>query len=178
MLSLCLILLSCRDGINQRYNSELTAFMGTKIDVPFDSMLYMGVGGESFHRSKWMYVVYTDSASCSDCAVNHFSDWADIDMLSYVERGLLSYVFVVSPPKRLRERIVGKISQDSLFRPFVFVDTANCFNRHNPSLPRHGLMHTFMVDDSSSVVLVGNPTVNGQVKGLMQKVLESENTDL
>ena len=164
-------LLSCKHSATDRIDEELTAFMGKKIEFPSDSMLYMGDTVGTFHREKYMYVVYTDSSSCSDCAINHFSDWADIELQEYCEKGLLSYVFIVNPSRVMKDRIVKKISEDSLFRSSVFVDTTGCFERSNPALPRHNMMHTFLVNDSSEVVLVGNPITNKKIKGLLKEII-------
>lgn len=164
-------LLSCKHSATDRIDEELTAFMGKKIEFPSDSMLYMGDSVGTFHREKYMYVVYADSSSCSDCAINHFSDWADIELQEYCEKGLLSYVFIVNPSRVMKDRIVKKISEDSLFRSSVFVDTTGCFERSNPALPRHNMMHTFLVNDSSEVVLVGNPITNKKIKGLLKEII-------
>lgn len=170
-------LLSCKHTATDSFEEELSAFMDSQIDFPLDSMLYMGDSTTDFHREKYMYVVYTDTSSCSECAIKNFSDWADLDLQSCLERQKLSYMFIVAPPRNLRKRIIDKIRQDCLFRSFVFVDTSGCFERQNPSLLRREMMHSFLVDDSSRVKLVGNPTINNKVKSLLLKMIVDSVTD-
>lgn len=173
LTSLCLVLslLSCKKSAIDNYEKELSAFMGTQVLLPLDSMMFMGDSVDGFHRSRYLYVIYTDTTSCSECAVKHFSDWADLELQEYFEKGLLSYVFIVHPPCGVKKRVINQISKDSVFCSSVFVDTTGCFERCNPSLPRRIMMHSFLVNDSSEVVLVGSPINNRRIKRLLKSII-------
>ena len=55
----------------------------------------------------------------------------------------------------------------------VFIDTLSFFRRHNPQIPKDRMFHTFLLDESDSVVLVGNPMQNNQIDNLLKQIVDA-----
>ena len=53
----------------------------------------------------------------------------------------------------------------------VFGDTLSIFRRHNPQIPNNKLFHTFLLDESDRVLLVGSPLRNERVDKLLRKIV-------
>ena len=62
----------------------------------------------TFHykMKDYAYIVYVDSLSCSDCAINHLSDWTDLTLTQYLNDNDLSLLFIISPPKNKIKKIM------------------------------------------------------------------------
>ena len=44
---------------------------------------------------------------------------------------------------------------------------------HNPQIPKDRMFHTFLLDESDSVVLVGNPMQNNQIDNLLKQIVDA-----
>jgi len=53
----------------------------------------------------------------------------------------------------------------------VFVDSCYAFTRINPFIPHNTIMHTFLLNQNDSIVLVGNPLRNKKIEELVQKII-------
>lgn len=170
MLVFLSFMFSCNK--NNLLEKEIHDFYNTKIDLVLDSMKHMGdnLVYDSIFNSEWVYVTYVDSFSCSYCAVNHFSDWAKLEQ--YREKGLMEYIFVVSPKKAGVSRIVEKVSKDTIWRNQIFIDSAGVFERINKKLPRNRLLHSFLIDKDGTVKLVGNPIDNAKISDMLGEILQ------
>ena len=164
-----LISFSCKRSIS--LEKEIQDFQNTQIALMLNSMKYMGDKDvySSIGEHDYIYVNYVDSFSCSDCAINHFSDWAHLER--YRESGLLEYIFIVSPKKADVSRIVEKVNRDTLFRDQILIDSAGVFERVNKDLPKNKLLHTFLVDKGRKVKLVGSPIGNEKIERMLLKII-------
>lgn len=155
-----------------KIDKEVKEFVNARINLPLDSMVSFSAKGpwEILGKATYIYVMYIDSTSCSDCAISHLSDWAQLDIVEH--HNLLKYAFIIAPKRSQYYHISAKIDKDFIFKEYVFLDTLGIFERSNPMLPSNKLLHTFMIDRQKKVRLVGNPTSNRRIIGLLSKFLK------
>lgn len=64
-----------------------------------------------------------------------------------------------------------KLLAISRFRHHVWVDSSRSFLRNNKFLPEDKFYHAFLVDESNSILIVGDPIVNPNLVQLYDKVI-------
>jgi hypothetical protein len=162
-----------------KINDEIKAFHGSHIELPTDSMMNVSSMRQvnSYKEARYVYVIYVDSTSCSECAISHLTDWSQLDIMDAFKKGLLRYLFVVAPKHSQRTHVLNLIKRDTLFNEFVYVDTMGIFERKNPKLPTNKLLHTFLINSQGEVELIGNPIVNTEIKKLLIKITEKGHKD-
>lgn len=169
--SLALLLLAvvmfCISCSNKPMEKEIERFMGTKVELRLDSMVCMS-RGNLYRNTCYHYVSYVDSFSCSDCAINHFSDWVSFEKQASDLN--VECLFVVAPKRNEINHVMEKLRDDTLLVRNVYVDTLAIFEKVNPSLPQNKLLHTFLLDNDNHVVLVGSPINNDNIEKLMRKI--------
>lgn len=93
----------------------------------------------------------------------------DRDQLSY--GGKMKLVMYVPPSKEKRDSIVQAI-RNAWFEFPVYEDPAGEFMHVNPAIPSgDGRFHTFLVDESNHITLIGDPTLDPRVLELYIKTL-------
>lgn len=170
-----LLLLSITSCKQSSFEEEMGVFNNSHIKLMLDSMMYMQQD-KSFSsiKSEYTYIVYVDSVSCSDCALNHFKDWTEFESL--FERDKFSYLFIVTPKEIEKTSVMEKVKSDILFNDRIYIDTAGIFERNNPLLPQNKLLHTFMINKNDTVILIGNPINNPKIKKLFHRILNQKKT--
>ena len=168
------VVFSC--GSRSRIDKEIRDFHHVRVTLPLDSMINLSTKGNisSYEQAKNIYVVYVDSTSCSDCAINHLSDWSQLDIISNGDNSLLKYLFIIAPPRGQYTHVAEQVAKDTSFNEFVFIDTANVFERSNPALPTNKLLHTFLLNSQRQVEIIGSPLTNVRIKEMLMKLLEQE----
>ena len=150
---------------------DVMRLQSKEIHIPFDSMqCFNGIFPSIPNRNnlKYKLVVYTDSLSCSSCSLKRLFYWEPlIDSL----HSSLDFVFIFSPKKDEIVRVKETLRIENLNCP-VYIDTCSAFTRANPHIPANELMHTFLLNDKDSVILVGNPKSNPRIKELLFKILD------
>lgn len=142
-----------------------------KIHIPYTSLQkYCSNEDKITLIDNWAYklVIYTDSASCSSCALKRLPDWLPlVDSLS----SKIDILFIFSPTKDNLEKLKETLLLENITYP-IYIDTCSAFIRANPHIPSNNLMHTFLLNEEDSVVLVGNPQSNPKIKELLFNILE------
>ncbi len=159
------------------HNSDLETqiFMLThnRIVCDYDSLLF--VGGNPMKQMNepinYNLTIYFDSTECSSCSINNIYQWTDlIEQLNKKQKSIRT-TFIFSPPRTDLRRVIY-LAQHSQFRNGIYIDTCSYFIRANPHIPSNNLMHTFLLNDKDSVILVGNPQSNPKIKELLFHILE------
>lgn len=97
-------LFACNNKNN--LENEVRLFAGQTISIEKDSLFNPYYSHNNIHSSTpYTYVIYSDADNCSECTINHIDDWSDLDMEKYVQKGLLSYMFILAPEKSQLSRI-------------------------------------------------------------------------
>ena len=164
----CLLACNSRENIEE----EMRMFAGQVITIEKDSLHNpYSLHTNLYPSTPYTYVIYSDPDNCSECAINHISDWSDLDMERYVQKGILSYMFILAPENSRLNRIKSLIGKKNLNDYAIYVDTCGYFERNNELLPSNHLLHTFMIDKTNKVVLIGNPISNPQIKKMCIRIL-------
>lgn len=174
LFAILFVNVSCNS--RKKVNEEMIAFHGSHIKLPIDSMINMASMNQmksSYNSAKYIYIMYVDSTSCSECAISHLADWSQLDIMDAFQKGVIRYLFIVAPRKSQRAKILNIIKKDTLFNAFIYVDTTNIFERNNPRLPANKLLHTFLINSQGNVELIGNPITNTEIKKLLIKMINN-----
>ncbi len=171
-LLLSLSLLSCTRGSS--LEEELSLLRSTPIQMPEKSIItYLGkdTPATDYFKSKYKMVIYTDSTSCSSCALNKLYLWEDLIEWSDKSGDSVKYYFVFNPPMSDNIRLSLR---NSLLEYPMLLDSLGEFERLNPHLPKNKTMHTFLLDENNNVVLVGNPLHNPKIEKMFKEIVEEK----
>ena len=168
-LAILLLILTGCDDRRRRITSELRQLERSRISLPLDSM----VRYESCYPSAavnmggiYRLVVYVDSTECTPCALNNIYRWYPVldSLIAYpLYRETL---FIYSPSRSKISDIKKQLSSQRVNYP-VYLDTCDIFSKSNRHIPSNRLMHIFLLDDKDSVVVVGNPQINVQIREMI-----------
>ncbi len=172
LLSVMLLLVSCTHQ-KDTIKSDIEKLQSRKICIPLDSMLCYNssVGTASgLDSCKYKLIIYTDNISCSSCSLYNIFDWD-----SFIEplRSTVDFIFILSPNDNDMEK-VKQILMSEKINHTIYIDTCAVFIRNNPQIPDKSFMHTFLLNDKDSVVLVGNPQSNSRIKELFMKIIKNK----
>ena len=164
LVFVCLALFACRDELVERNIAKL---YNDTISLPLDTFIYVSnyrKGTEERIQSPYKMVVYVDSASCSKCSIRRLDEWDDLFYLERDNRVDFIYIFSTKDPLSLVNEY-----RKSAIKYGIYVDTCNAFLQINTHIPQENMYHTFMVDSTKHIILVGNPTRNKKIKHLFKK---------
>ena len=116
-------------------------------------------------------LIWYDSTQCSGCRLNNLMD---LDMFVRYCKDTLGPVnvdIVFSPPTDAHDVFEEMVEQAHLRYP-IYVDYYGLFATQNKYLPKSELLHTFLLDAESKVVLVGDPTQGRAIWNLYKKYME------
>ena len=150
---------------------DVMQLQSQRVHIPFDSLLCFNAvmpDSAEYPRLKYRLVVYTDSLSCSSCSLRNLFYWEPlVDSL----QKSIDFVFIFSPKHDEINRVVETLRLENISCP-IYIDTCSVFIKKNPHIPSNNLMHTFLLNEKDSVVLVGNPQSNPKIKELLFNILE------
>lgn len=171
----CIHLASCLNP-GQKILKEMLDFRKKIISIPFTSLQkYEGYKLVKHEHtcSPYKLVIYTDSAECSSCALNSMYEWTDILDSLQNHYPFAQAVFIFCPQTDKRKQFKVKMLHRNFIYP-IYLDTCNAFLRANPHIPSNPLLHSFLLDENDSVILVGNPVRNKKIEELFFKILEEK----
>lgn len=150
----------------------LESFIGSKVSLCTDSMLFLNEDNYQKRSFKYTYVIYIDSIDCSECAIKSMVWWAnDIEMSKAIESEKIGYAFIFSPRKIIKNQIISKIKEECIFPQYTYIDTSEVIMRNNPNIPTNRTFHTFVIDETGKIVLVGEPIRNDKIKKMFLKII-------
>ena len=173
-LTICVLFVSCTFS-PQDCKEVLRSMRGKTTVIPFDKMVCW-LNDSIIHdtitqRAKYKLVVYVDSAACSTCYLNEMYQWHDFVALE--EDSCFSLCFIFAPPLVNRHSLQNHFFRTELNHP-IYVDTSYCFLNENPHIPSSIIYHTFLLDGSNKIALVGNPLHNKKIEKLLRNHLDRE----
>ena len=95
-------------------------------------------------------------------------------MIDSVKRGYgdsVEFCFIINVQKQKLDEILKTFEQVNFDYP-CFLDTSCVFRRANKSIPDNNLFHTFLLDESNNVIMVGNPQTNEKIRRLLFQYLK------
>lgn len=163
---------SCKDDNIKR---DMETFYNSKVYIPFDRMIKRDCS--MYHDSvsdRYIRLVrYAEVLNCSDCQINQL---ASFDNYTY-NSGLahdISILYIVNIPHEVDPvELYFKLCKKRI-RGTVYLDTCNVFLQANPHIPNNPLFHTFVLNESDSVVMIGDPFKNKRMEALLRTVIGKE----
>lgn len=172
------ILLFCFSCISkeEQLREEIKMFQSHSVFLCVEKMFALKEGRDTAvtHRKNSMkMVVYTDSTICSSCRLQNIHLWDDLlEEASYYEENL-DFYFIFSPARKDMDSFrltMRTYAPDNI----VYVDTLGLFVKQNPYLPSNPVMHTFLLDETNNVLLVGNPLENEKIAEIFWQIVEEK----
>ena len=117
-------------------------------------------------------IVYSDSVSCTPCAINKMYLWNSFLDYSKSYNGQLNFYFILCPARKDFQEMKLALIKNSRFNYPIILDTLGQFAKLNPHLPKNKALHTFLLDENNNVILVGNPLHNKKIKEMFYRIVE------
>lgn len=115
-------------------------------------------------------IVFYDSTACQSCRVKTMFEWESFIEMEKKTNGKFVFMPVFSPSKNEYEQFL-RLLAISRFKHHVWVDSSGSFLRNNKFLPEDKFYYAFLVDESNSILIVGDPIVNPNLVQLYDKVI-------
>lgn len=147
---------------------QILAMDGMNINLEFDNAeaFYRGVDSLYTPRLVKKLILFVDSASCSGCFLSHLVSYFEInDSLGAHNAEML----VVLHPQNDKLDEIRKLLRHEQFPFWCIMDKEREFVRQNPGIPDNQILHTFALNESNQIVLVGDPTRNDKIKELFSR---------
>lgn len=141
--------------------------------VPFSQMMYINKIDSvkydfSIDSFPFRMIVFSGSDECSSCTLSRLFEWNTL--LNYEKKKKMQLYFIINPPKNELDNVI-KSYRSSGLEHSIFIDTCGIFLEKNPNIPTERLYHTFLLDSSWNVVLVGNPLDNAKIKEIFDQTI-------
>ncbi len=118
-------------------------------------------------------VIWYDSTECSICRINDLHKYKSFEQYCQNLAFGLDVIFLFSPAKETVSQLCEEAHFDTKLHDYpIYIDTANMFAKLNPCIPANKLMHSFLLDATNRVVLVGNPMQNQAMFDLYKKTID------
>lgn len=171
-LCLLLSLVGCSRQ-KESLKKDIVKLQSRKVNIPLDLMLCFNgllTTAPNPDKLKFKLIIYTDSVSCFSCSLNRLFYWTPlIDSL----KPSIDFVFILSPKANELDKVKDVLRLGNLNYP-VYIDTCSAFIKANPHIPDNNLMHTFLLNNKDSVVLVGNPLSTPKIKEILINIIKSD----
>ena len=171
LLATILLMVNCHSDMTLR--EQIESMRSSTVCIAPDSMFCLN-GDTTFYTIEKNFlklVVYVDSSECSSCAIDKLERW-NLYMNKYKHVKDLLFLVILESRKANLEYVERKVGMTGM-HTHVFIDTLSFFRRHNPQIPKDRMFHTFLLDESDSVVLVGNPMQNNQIDNLLKQIVDA-----
>lgn len=173
-IPLSLILGSCKDK-SEEIQEKIFMMKSAPIHLPLDEMscwINDSIqANRPWEQAQIRLVVYIDSFICTECTMNSLYLWYDYTMIEKKYKDLFQLCFIIKSNRKDEQSLVSAFRYTGLNHP-IYIDTTNTFMKANPNIPIEEPYHTFLLNKNDSVVLVGDPLKNTQIKNLYEKTLE------
>ena len=165
---------SCNE--EQKLKESLATMHSKEVDLGIDSMVCVYNPNDIQYTTKikhtpFRMICYIDVPECSSCVLMKRNEaWENL--LNYIGtyQNRLQVCYILHPSNFNLESFRFAVKASAITVP-VYVDTANIFARKNPHVVENPMLHTFVINEKDSVVLVGNPTDNNKVRQLLVDIL-------
>ena len=176
----CVIVMPGCTNSEERILQEIEIMKKHVIQIPYGEMhAYRGkeIMENRISGKKIRLIKYSDSTECSTCMLKRMYDWEIVmDSLQHNDH-IIDILFIFSPPKDKINAFEENLIKNQYPFP-IYMDTCNAFLRANPHIPANPIMHSFLLDENDSVILVGNPVRNKKIEELFFKILEEKKNEV
>lgn len=115
-------------------------------------------------------VFFISNERCQSC---YFSKLVAYERNNFevLKRKGVKFIYIFSSEVHNVESLKNEIL-NSRINGTVYIDTCNAFLNANPHIPDNELYHTFVIDKSGKVLMVGNPFHNDKMAKLFRKIID------
>lgn len=154
LLIVCLI--SCTHN-EREIRRNLYRMMNSKVELDYRSLIPVSESSEQCDDD-YIWLRYITRDYCKPCWLQELKEW-DVFVKKY--KGT-NAVIVISVDNNEYAEVVNHIKKLDL-HIFVFADFKGVFATRNDFIPVEGMYHTFMIDKSRRIKLIGNPLRNKEI---------------
>lgn len=170
MLSLLLLLPSCKENEKERITHLVNDWQGKEIIFP-QNITFTRFATDTVDykipQSKYKVLIYVDSIGCTSCKLQ-LHKWKEfITYVDSVTNKQVPFLFFFQSKDNKELRYMLKV--DKFDRP-ICVDSNNKLNLLN-NFPTDIMFQTFLLDKENKVVTLGNPIYNLSIKNLYLRQL-------
>lgn len=165
-ISLFFTLCSC-NTTSQKLLEEMTLLQSKPINCGQNELIHYDT-----LQKEIKCIVYSDSVSCTPCAINKMYLWNSFLDYSKSYNGQLNFYFIFCPARKDFQEMKLALIKNSRFNYPIILDTLGQFAKLNPHLPKNKALHTFLLDENNNVILVGNPLHNKKIKEMFYRIVE------
>lgn len=151
---LLLLLCSCKD--KNTLTSEASKMYGKNIILPT---------AELNKNTKFKIVNYIDSLGCIKCKLR-LKKWVQLNN----DTSLFDIVFVSHPHSYQNVKLLMEI--DSVQHIQLIEDKNNKWYNKN-EISENEMLHTFLLDHNNTIIVLGNPVQNDNIKDLYMKQIHN-----
>lgn len=166
---ICMFIAGCHR--NNDIRDKIVSMQSSRITLFQDSMLCINehetVNAEDQQLLK--LVLFVDSSECSSCNIRKLWEWTPY-LKSFDGLNAFKFLVVLEVQSKYLYYTKEQLKLAGIKTP-VYLDTLSVFRRHNPQIPDNRMFHTFLLDESDSVLLVGNPLINGQIDKMLKGIV-------
>lgn len=152
-----------REGIENMQSSRIQLFQDSMLCINEDETI------NAKEQQLLKLVLFVDSSECSSCNIKKLWEWPPY-LKSFDGLDAFKFLVVLEVKSRDLEYSKERLKITGIRTP-VFFDTLFVFRRHNPQIPDNRMFHTFLLDESDSVLLVGNPLINERIDKLLKGIV-------
>lgn len=135
-----------------------------EIDLDFNSLIQITGNTTNLLEYEYIWLIYIPSDYCKPCWVQELKEWE-----KYVKKyDRTNAISIISSKGKDYSEVKTFINNLNLNLP-VYLDSTDVFKKKNNFIPEKISYHTFMIDKSKKIKIVGNPIKNEEIKELFEK---------
>ena len=172
MSGIFIVLNSCNQ---YRLKNNIEKLYKQEIALPNNMMSFEGERIQilDFSEKKPRIVIWYDSTECGLCKLHTLPIYQDIEEYCRTLTCTIDIVFLFSPTRETVSQLCEEAPSNTKLHDYpIYIDTANMFAKLNPCIPENKLMHSFLLDATNHVVLVGSPIQNQAMFDLYKKTID------
>lgn len=166
---------SCKESASDKIAHLVKKWKNREIIYP--TQMYFTILGQdtvstySIMNSKYSIITYVDSIGCTSCKLQ-LRKWSDFiaELDSLIADSVVPVHFFLHP--KSRKEILTILKHEQFNYP-VCIDEKDSINLLN-HFPQDMSFQTFLLDEDSKVVAIGNPILNPKIKDLYFNIISGK----
>lgn len=168
---LILSILTCCTSNDIQIRRKIEELKEKPVVINMDSMDLLKGEVTNYKKDGYKMVSYWSSEECTKCAISHLYLWNYIINKSRN----VSFIFIFetksSQKKDFEYSVENSVENNNVT---ICIDTLGIFKKDNPVLPQESYFHTFLLDSTNNIILVGNPLNNLKIKNLYFECIKDD----
>lgn len=174
IITLLLMMVSCKQSEREKLTNIVSEWNNKEILFPSDTaFMYHNLSSLqkiNMKHNKFTILNYVDSIGCISCKLQLLKWDEFIYLIDSVSGGDVPCLFVFHPSSK---KDLIKLLKRKRFNYPVYIDENDAFNKLN-HFPTNIDFQSFLLDENSKVLVVGNPILNPHIKKLYLNIIQGE----